>query len=792
MFKNFLNTTLRVLYRNKGFTAINILGLAIGFASCIFIALYINHEVSFDRFHNNSDRIYRTTFSFTLHGEVRERMGFTAPKTGEDLLEQIPEVEKLLRLGITRGELKYSEIEVTAENLFHADTTLWDFLNFKLLAGDAQTALKEPFTIVLSESLSYSLFGNDNPIGQVVLKDGSRPYTVTGIVQDCPTNTRLQYNGFISFSTLYNITTGTMTEWDGNLGFYTLLLLNSGANPNEVVRKGNAIADEVINKKIAEYDARYDIGLQPLRDIHLYNDFNYDKPGVAKTLYIISAIALLILFIAGFNFVNLTTARSTGRAKEVGLRMTVGAPKRLIRWQFIGESIFIAFIGALISLIIVELLMPAYNNLLELNLSLYHSQGAAVGFSLPFFTILFGVIAGLYPAFFLSSFKPIRVLKADFGGVKSKPFIRNLLVTIQFVISSMLIIATAVVYLQINYLKSKPLGLNTNGLLVSRAKGENIWQRVDGLKNTLNSIPEIESTSISTNSLGAGISQNGYRVEGLKDPMMISALGIDYDYLEVIGARIVEGRNLSQQFPSDERGVIVNETLVKLAGWDDPIGKKINREKEFVVVGVVEDFHYKSLHSGIEPIIMFLPFDYFFWGAPVVNIRLKENLTKEGLEKTRGAWELLNLDTDFNYSFVQDIFNSQYRTEENFGKLFIYFSLLAVFISCLGLLGLSSFMLENRKREIGIRKVMGSNIGSIVSKFSVDFTRWALLGTIISWPIVFYATTQLLNFYPYRIEMPWHVYPLTALLTFALSLITILFQTYQAARTNPVETLKYE
>lgn len=792
MIKNFIITTLRVLFRNKGFTAINILGLSIGFASCIFIALYINHEVSFDRFHKNSDRIHRLTFSFSLHNEVKERMGITAPRTGEDLLNGIPEVEKILRLGFTGGDFKYGDRQITIENLFHADTTLWDFLDFKLLMGSAHTALKEPFTIVLSETTAKSIFGNENPIGKVILKDGSKPYTVTGVVQDCPTNTRIKYNGFVSFSTLYNITTGTMTEWDGNLSFYTLLMLTPGANPNEVVVKGNAIADDVVNPKMAEIGARFDIGLQPIRDIHLYNDLNYDKPGVAKILYIVSAIALLILFIAGFNFVNLTTARSTRRAKEVGLRMTVGASKGVVRGQFIGESLILAIISTLISLIIVELLMPSYNNLLGLDLSLYNSHGARVGFSLPFFTILFGLIAGLYPAFFLSSFKPIRVLKADFGGVKSKPIIRNILVTIQFIISSMLIITTAVVYLQINFLKSKPLGLNTKNLIVARANGDNIWQRVDALKNTLNSIPEVKGASISTSSLGSGISQNGYRVEGLKDPLMISALGIDYDFLEVIGARLVDGRNLSEQFPSDERGVIVNETLVKLAGWDDPIGKKIVREKEFIVVGVVEDFHYKSLHSGIEPIIMFLPFHYFLWGAPVVNIRLNENMTKVGLEKIREAWETLNLDTDFNYSFTQDVFNSQYRSEESFGKLFIYFSLLAVVISCLGLLGLSSFMLENRKREIGIRKVMGSSISSIISKFSIDFTKWALLGTIISYPIVFYAITQLLNFYPYRIEMPWHVYPITAILTFTLSLATILFQTYVAAKTNPVETLKYE
>ena len=341
MLRNFLITTLRVLYRNKGFTAINILGLAIGFACCIFIALYINHEVSFDRFHRNSDRIYRVTTSFIRNNVIEERMGSTSPKVGEDLLDEIPEVEKVLRLMQTGGQYRYGDREVSSGTLFYADTTLWDFLDFKLLHGDASSALREPFSIVLSQRLAHSIFGDNDPMGQVVIGDGKTPFTVTGIVEDCPTNTRLQHNGFISFSTLYNITTGTMREWDGNIGFITLLMLAPGSNRDEVITKANRVADMIINKKMEAYNFRYEVGLQALRDIHLYNDLEYDKPGVSTILYIIAAIASFILFIAGFNFVNLSTARSTRRAKEVGMRMSVGASKGQVRWQFIGESLLL-------------------------------------------------------------------------------------------------------------------------------------------------------------------------------------------------------------------------------------------------------------------------------------------------------------------------------------------------------------------------------------------------------------------------------------------------------------------
>ncbi len=626
MLKNFLKTTLRVLYRNKGFTAINILGLAIGIACCIFIALYINHEVSFDRFHKNSHSIYRLTVSFIRNNVLEEKIAITSPKMGEDIMDAIPEVEKILRIGNTSGEFKYENKTVSAGQLFYADSSLWQFLDFPLIHGNPKTALSEPFSIVLSESKAFTFFGSKNPIGQIIYKNGVTPYTVTGVIQDCPTNTRMKYNGFVSFKTLYNIETGIMTEWDGNFSFTTLLLLNPGSNPEEVSRKINTLADDGINKKMAPYNSRFEMGIQPLRDIHLYTDLNYDKPGVSKILYIVSAIALFLLFIAGFNFVNLTTARSTRRAKEVGMRMTVGASKGLIRWQFIGESIILAGVSALLSLLLVEMLMPWYNNLLGLSLSLYNKESAIIGLSIPFFVVLFGLLAGLYPAFFLSSFKPIRVLKADFGGVKSKPIIRNALVTIQFTVSSVLIIATSILFMQLDHLKNKELGLNTNNLLVAPVNGDKMWQRAEIIKEALKEIPEVEDVAISTDVPGNGFTQNGYKVEGVEDHIMIRALGIDYDYINIIGARIKHGRNLSQLFPSDENAVLVNETLVKKVGWTDPIGKKIVREKEFTVVGVVEDFHYMSLHTEIEPLVMFLPFDYFFMWSPRVHIRIKEGM----------------------------------------------------------------------------------------------------------------------------------------------------------------------
>ncbi len=793
MIKNFIKTTLRVLYSNKGFTILNILGLTLGFACCIFIALYINHEVSFDRFHPKAKQQYMLTVGTERNGEMLDNMGITTPKMGEDLIEYIPEVERVLRIGGGGGNFKVGEKLISSGDLLYADTTLWDFMAFNLKRGNPAEALKEPFSLVVSESLAYTFFGEENPLGRVVLLNGNQPYTITGVVEDCPSNTRWRYNGFISFSTLYHIETGIMTEWDGNFSFHTLMMISDGANPNEVVRKANEFANKGINQKMAQYNVRYVMGVQSLWDLHLHNKLMYEKPGVAKTLYLLSAIALFILFIAGFNFVNLTTARSTRRAKEVGMRMTVGASKGLVRLQFIGESILLATVSALIALIVVEFLMPWYNNLLGLQLSLYQAEALVVTLSIPFFILLFGFLAGLYPAYFLSSFKPIRVLKASFGGVKSRATIRNVLVTIQFAVSSMLVISTAIVFLQLNYIKGKDLGFNVDNLLVVGVMGENSWQRSERLMDEIRKLPEVEVVDVSNQIPGHNFTQNGYRVEGLEDNVMIRTIAASHTYLQSIGAKIVEGRNLSEKFVTDDRGAIVNQTFVDLVGWDNPIGKKIIREKEFQVVGVVEDFHFRSLHSEIEPLILFLPFDYhaFLW-SPQVHIRFKEGQLKHGLTKVNEVWQRLEGNPMVTYSFVKDIFNNQYKAENNFGKLFIYFTLLAVFISSLGLLGLSGFILENRLREIGVRKVLGSTTASIVARFSVDFTKWALLGTLVSWPIAWFFANEWISNFAYRIDIPWYVFVLSATFSLVVSLTTILIQTVKAARTNPVETLKYE
>jgi putative ABC transport system permease protein len=780
------------LSRNKGFTIINLLGLTIGLASCILIALYVNHEIGVDRFHKNSRSVYRLYIDDYRANVFNGRFAITSPKMGEDIRDAIPEVKQILRIGGLGGDLKYIEKSIPSGQLLYADSTLWDFFDFPLVSGNPKQALADPFTIVLSQKLAESLFGSEDPMGKSITLNGNTSLTVTGVVVDRPSNTRFDYTGFVSFSTLYRVKGGTMTAWDGNFSFRTFLMLANNNSINLVTGKINEIADEAINKKYAQFNLKYVMGLQNIRDVHLFTDMKYEKPGVAKVLYVVSGIALIILFIAGFNFVNLTTARSTRRAKEVGLRMAVGSSRFGIRSQFLGESVLLSFISGLISLIVVELLMPWYNNFLGINLNLYSPQAIHILVLLPFFIILFGLVAGIYPAYFLSSFNPIRVIKSDFAGVRTKPVIRNILVTAQFVISSLLIIVTIVTIEQLHFLKSKDLGINTTNLVVTSVKGDDMWARAQRLKQAIVSFPEVESVGIATDVPGTDFTQNGFKAEGVDDPVMIRSLGVDYDFLNTLGSTIIDGRNLSDQFGTDSTAVVINEALVRKLGWENPIGKKLKREKDFVVVGVVKDFHYKSLHSEIEPLVMFLTFDYYYRSWPHLHVRFKDGLTGVGLKKVQDLWEKTEVTSEFTYKFIIDIFNQQYKTEENFSKLFSYFALIAIFISCLGLLGLSSFMLENKLREIGIRKVLGSETGTLVTRFAVGFTRWAILGAVISWPIAYYALTQILQLYAYRIDIPWLVFAFSAFAMLIISVATILVQTYKAAKTNPVEILKYE
>lgn len=792
MVKNYIITALRNLSRNKGYTAINIVGLAFGLACCILITLYIGHQWSFDKFHVNAERIYRLNLREFEDGN-EHNSPITSPAMGTDIKKNFPEVEYITRIGQFGGDFSYNNKITTDYNLIIADSSFLDIFSFKLIKGNKKTALLEPFSIVLTESLSKKIFGNEDPIGKTLIRNNSKEvYRVTGIVENAPNNSTIQFSGLISFQTLYNLKTGTLTEWDGNFSYETFLLIKAGVDIDDLSRKIIELADRIINPKLKQFNYRLEPTLQPIQEIHLFSDFDGES-GMASTLYIFTAIALFILFIAGFNFVNLSTAQSSKRAKEVGVRMISGSTKNQIRFQYLGETIILCLIAGLLSLLLVELLMPIYNNILGVELSLYQSRFWWLQIGIPFFIIIYGILAGLYPAFYVTSLKPIHIIKSDIGSKSGKSFLRNILVSIQFMVSTILIICTIILFLQLQYLQNKNIGIDTNNLLVIGFNGSNPWKRVERLSNELNDIPEIESVSYATEPTGEGFTMNGYMVEGIKNPVMIKALGVSKGYINNLGIKITQGRNFSDNLSTDSTSVLINETLVKQVGWTDPIGKKIIREKEFHVIGVIKDFHYTSMHSAIKPLIMFLPFKQIrdYW-HPYIHIRVKPKITQEIIGKIETAWNKTQPGYSMNYHLISDTYKNHYQVEKKFSKIFIYFTLLAIVISCLGLLGLASFNMKTKTREVSIRKVMGASTLIIIRKLSLDFTRWTLIGNLCAWPIAWFIMDKALSIYPYRILMPWWVFVFTAILLFSISILTILYQTIRTAKINPAQTLKYE
>lgn len=790
MLKHFLIVSWRNIVKNKGLSLINIIGLAVGITTCMFIALYINFETSFDNFHENGNRIYRLLLEMKRTNSTTVGV-HSSPVMAEDIARVVPEVDAATRMTFAMGDLVVGNNTVPSGMLAIADSSIFSIFSFSLTDGDKESALSKPFSIVLTQSLSKMLFGNKSPIGEV-LSLHAKTYTITGIIEDLPQNTMLNFNGLISFSSLYHDQSqGVMNAWDGNFSYYTYIMLKPDADCKEAEVKMNKLADEKVNPKFAAFDANLKFKLQPLRDVRLFNNTTYEPQGTAMRTYAFGAVAIFILFIAGFNFVNLTTALGSKRAKEVGLKKTVGCSKRQIRIHFLMEAVFTLLVALMISLLLVELLLPHFNSLLGLRLSLYASDSIWIIYSLPLFVVVFSLLAGAYPAIFLSNYQPLNAIKSQNGQRNGKRIVRNTLVVIQFVASSLLIIATATIYLQLEYIKNSDKGIDIEGVVTARIKTTNSWNDAELLKRELEKLPEVERIGLSDALIGSNFTQNGYSLEGVADQVLARAIGVDYDYILTMGMQMKAGRNFSRDFSTDSCAIIVNETLVRIAGWDNPIGKKINREKDFTVIGVVKDYNYTTLHKAIEPVVMFLPFGLakrMF--EPFISIKLNPSKLASALPRINEVWQKVLPSVPANTRYLASIVQSKYKAEENFARLFTFFTLFAILISCMGLLGLTSFGLENRKKEIGIKKVLGATIKSITTLFILDFTRWTIIGTLLSWPIAYLFIKNWLQNYAYSIAMPYYVFILATLLIYIIATATIITQTVRAAKCNPVDILR--
>jgi putative ABC transport system permease protein len=800
MFKNYLKIAFRNLLKYKAFSFINIAGVAIGLACFLLLALYVKDELSYDRFNTNADRIYRLSRTFlSKDGTASLRLGHAAPPFGPLIQQDFPEVEQVVRLLETGALVKYGEHLFNEENMFAAEQNIFKVFTFKTLSGNPAKALENPFSIMFSRPMAEKYFGKENPLGKTVRLDNQLDYTVTGVFEPLPARSHFHPSFLVSFSTLNDPRVygaeGLKNNW-GNNSFSTFLLLPANYDPQKLVRAFPAFQNRHQDPKASTYSV---LDLMKLTDIHLHShlDSEIEANGDIQYVYLFSAIAIFILLIACINYMNLATAKSATRAKEVGMRKVIGAVRTQLINQFLSESILLVIVSIIIALFIVVLCLPSLNNFTQKQLTFNALLDPVFISILLGITVFTGLIAGSYPAFFMTSFQPISVLKGQIATALKNGKLRQTLVVTQFAIAVVLIISTAVVYNQMRYIKNYKLGYSKDQVILlnmpydSSANIESIKQR---LKEDIN-IKEVGRSS----RVPSGRLLDSWDAYVMKGDSMaptdinIKSLSVDEDFIPAYQIQMAAGRNFSRAFPTDKTsGFVLNETAVKLLGWKSPADAIGNRfgygEVRGQIIGVTKDYHFESLHQKVAPIAMFHQANRL--GR--MSVHVSGTNLKQAISHIETVWKGLFPDTPFTYEFLDQRFGKLYATEQTQQVLFGIFAGIAIFISCLGLLGLSMFMAELRTKEIGVRKVLGASVGSIVALLSQDFLKLVIIAIVIASPIAWYGMHNWLQDFAYHTEINWWVFVLAGVISVGIALFTVSFQSIKAALMNPVKSLKSE
>jgi putative ABC transport system permease protein len=791
MFRNYLKTAFRNLLRNPVYTLINILGLTIGITCSLLILIYIKHEFSYDRFHSKTNRLQRLVFEFATPDGSTTSPQMTAP-VGPAMVEAFPEVVRCTRFSCREdGYLSYGNKVYREEGVFYADSSLFEMFSFDLLVGDPKTALAAPYSLVIGEETARRIFGNRNPLGETIRWNNRDDLVITGVVKAPPANSHLQFSSLISFSSRYQDKRLYM-DWNGGMQYYHYLELAPGTDEDALQAKFPDFMDENINYLLEKSGASINASLQPIKKIHLRSGYagEIGPTGSMGNIYIYAAIAIFVLFIACINFMNLTTAMATKRAKEVGMRKVFGAARISLVRQFLGESLVMSLIGLVIALVLIEILLPAFGKMVNRQLELYQWSNLDLLLGIPILVLLVGLLAGSYPAFYLSTFKPVSVLKGLFSGHKGHNGIRNSLVLVQFAISIVLIICTMVIFAQLGFIRSKDLGFNKDNILVLSFTSDSFKQQYKRLKEDLNRIPDVVSSSATSEIPGKGFTSNGYRPEGFDRFLMFHKVAIDYDYIATLGLQVTSGRAFSRDFPTDRQAYLVNETLARQLAWEDPVGKTISRGGDHTVIGMVRDFHFASVHEEIGSLIFDM--NPYTGGYAYLLVRFRTSNLPGLISDIHQAWEKIDPNEPFEYHFMDDVFGEVYQTEQRMSSTLLYFAILAILIACMGLFGLALFNTEQRTREIGIRKVMGSSVSGVMLLLSGKFSKWVLLANILAWPVAYFIVREYMQMYAYKINMPVWIFFITAAGVYLIAILTISLQSYKAGITNPGDALRYE
>ncbi len=798
MWQHYLKTGFRNLYRQKVYSLINILGLSTGLASFILILLFLQNELSYERHIPGSENIYRLVEIQHPAGIDVQHVAITSGPWAPALRDGLPEVSAALRLMPVWGGLYHADEKVFSEQYaYFAENEVFRFFDLSLLAGDPASALSELHTAVISEKVAEKFFDTRDVLGKT-FRHNDQPYQVIGLMKNHTKNSHLKFEMLLSYVSAEELIPD-LRNWAQNY-LSTYVMLNDGVSPTHAQENLRKMIDVQMNEMGLSDEPRPEMYLQPMRDIHLKSQpikFSiYNTRGDIRLIYLFSVVAFLILLIACINFINLSTARSAKRAMEVGIRKVLGAGPRNLIWQFIGESVIMVFLALVISIGLVEMILPEFNVLLGTSLMVDFTGNWLFNIGLLILLALVGLLAGTYPAFYLSRFKPVAVLKNVTGSSRSSAGImRKILVVFQFGISSMLIFSTLVIFNQWHFMLHKDMGINYQNVISMHIhQGAMDDLQMTGLKHDLLSSPAIVQVALASGTNGVAASQGHINaIDSVPVPLMVRYGYVDHDYFPAMEIPVLKGRNFSREHGTDQsRAIILNQAAVNALNWAEPIGRKFenpfNPEEPLEVIGVVRNYNYYSLHGIIEPAV-YLPHPE---RMRTIVARYNQQQRKEALEHAEVVWRRYFAEQPFEPEFAIENIERQYRSEANTMKVFTYFSLLCVIISALGLFGLTAYVAEQKRREIGIRKVHGATVSDIILYLQRDFMRLVFIAFIIAAPLTFLFVSNWLSNFAYRISIQWWHVAVSLLAVWMVAFLTILYHAMKAARANPIDSMKYE
>lgn len=802
MVKNYLKVALRSLLKNRVFSLINITGLALGIAASLLILQYVNYELSYEDFNANADRIYRLKTNRYEKGALSTEWAAGVVSIGHLLKENVADVEAYARLTQTGGVFSREDIEFAESKVYFANPDVFKVFDTNILYGDVTTALDEPFSVALSRTTANKYFGRTDVVGETMYFNKDRQVKITAVFEDVPNNSHFKYDILASWSTIAQGQRGEdmnrVWYWDG---YFNYVMLNEGVDADAFAKKVDDLVETLWGDEMRDGETWMDFDLQPLSDIHLYSNYMMEAEvnGDGDAVYALLGISFFIIIIAWVNYINLATAKSMERAREVGLRKVLGSLRGQLIRQFLTESFLINLLAVVLAFAIVVLALPSFARLADqpMSLALFTQQGFWIGLGALFLVGTF--LSGLYPAMVLSSYKPVDTLKGGTVSSSRGAWLRKGLVVFQFMASVGLIIGTYTVYEQISFMRSQDLGIDIDQTLVINGPSvldSTYQEKLSAFQDVMKTNSNVDNVVVSTGVPGRGVSWNagGIKKQGEPDTegKQYRVIGIGYDFVETFGMEVIAGRSFDKSYGDEGSKILFSRSAAKQMGFTNP-EEALNTNVDFwgdvyTIVGVTEDYHHTSLKEDYDQLIFRMIPD----ASGFYSIKYNAANTQEVVRLAEERWAQFFPGNPFEYFFLDDRFSEQYKADQQFGNVFTIFSGLAIFVACLGLFGLAAFMTAKRTKEIGIRKVLGASISSILQLLSTDFMKLIMVSVVLAIPIAYYGMSQWLSGFAFRIDLYWYIFAIPALVVLLIALLTVSFQTLRAAKSNPVDSLRYE